>query len=597
MALQITLPGLPFASRDALSALDDHALSSSLTDWMLALRPVAREHGAAIAAMAGLPEGEVVASAAAFRAVCLALRQGATTVHHEARAPIAWEASQQGGIEVENQLHGVWDAGVLHIGKYQSFKQDEPFATFNPNHVAKWAPHELLHRACGFFWAEGMSRFDLYTTSRINETLPVALWYGWDECCRLQSVAFDTDKIDKSREAYVHEAAWLTEAEEQLRQRVRATLRNFRWGLDHAAHEFALVRQERAERRRIEGREMHLEPSSDARAYVVGHYARLTERSHGILFGQLLEPGRDYFNEVAGYVDHLETVGDALLCGPLELDEANFRREQARRHVWDLASRAASLGWGAFRGLLPALRAAFADPSKSTAALEVAIGAVDQRLLATGAPAQGPTETFLEGLESLSPPVSVWCRGAGADVLATAWRQGAFLSREPLKTRLRTWLTRDQAIPESLRERHALEVVIATIEKRDDDVEHLCETVAESPESRLVGSSAFRCLLLPWTLLLARAEDDGAEIELPTMPPEEYGGLLVGSVRGEVAILPVPKLVVSLWEKSRREAVSAVEASAQLQEWLDAHDDGSWPESGEIWLEELAGAGLFGFLG
>ena len=113
----------------------------------------------------------------------------------------------------------------------------------------------------------------------------------------------------------------------------------------------------------------------------------------------------------------------------------------------------------------------------------------------------------------------------------------------------------------------------------------------------LVGSSAFRCLPLPWTLLLARAEDDGAEIELPTMPPDEYGGLLVGSVRGEVAILPVPKLVVSLWETSRREAVSAGEASAQLQQWLDAHDDGSWPESGDIWLEELAGAGLFGFLG
>ena len=597
MTLRFTVPGLSSASLGTLSALDDASLTDALVSWMLALRPVAREQGAAIAAMAGLPEGEVVASPAAFRAICLALQHGASTVHHEARAPIAWEESQQGGVEVENLLNGVWDAGILHIGKYQSFKQDEPFATYNPNHVAKWAPHELLHRACGFFWAEGMSRFDLYATSRINETLPVALWYGWDECCRLQSVTFDTSNIAASREAYTHEAVWLTEPEEQLRQRVRLTVHNFRWGLEHAAHEFLLVRQERAERRLIEGREMHLEPSSDARAYVVGHYARLTERSHGLLFGQLLEPGRDYFNDVEGYLDHLEIVGDSLLCGPLAFDEAVFRAGHARRQVWDLASRAASLGWGAFRGLLPALRAAFADPAAGMAALESAIGAIDHRLLATGGLERGPTETFLEGLESLSPPISVWCRGEGAAVLSDGWRRGAFLTREPLQTRLRTWLQQDDAVPELLRERHALEVIIATIDQRDDDVEHLCETTPADDDSRLLGSAAFRILDLPWTLLLARAEDDGAEVELPTMPPEEYGGLMVGSVRGQVAILPLPRVVVELWNDARSGSVSAGEAAERLERWLEAHDDGSWPESGEAWLAELAEAGLFGFLG
>lgn len=597
MALHISLPGLSLPSRAALRALDDAALADQLVEWMLALRPVALEYGAAVARLAGLPEGEVVASPAAFRAVCLALTSGAATVHHEARAPIAWEEAQQGGAEVESQLHGVWDAGVLHIGKYQSFKQDEPFATYNPNHVAKWAPHELLHRACGFFWADGMSRFDLYASSRINEALPVALWYGWDECCRLQSTGFDRNRTADSREAYRHEARWLTESVDALRDRVRATLGNFRWGLDHAAEEFALVRQEQRERRRLESGHLFLEPSSDARAYVVGHYARLTERSHAMLFSQLLEAGRDYHDDLDSYFDHLESVGDRLLCGPLTLDERAFQSAFARRRVWDLASRAATLGWKVFRGLLPALREAFAKPVDGLPALEAAMASAEPRLLATGVLAAGPSETFLEGLESLSPPTSVWCTGEGAEVLARAWSAGLFLSREPLKTRLRTWLMRDAAVPESVRERFALEVVIATIEQRDDDVEHLCESTPSSDDSRVIGSSAFRCLDLPWTLLLARAEDDGVDVELPTMPPEEYGGLLVGSVRGQVAILPLPKPVVALWEASRTGTVSVGEAAAQLDGWLETHDDGSWPESGEAWLEELAQAGLFGFLG
>jgi len=597
MTISFTVPGLSLSSLGALRALNDGSLVEALVSWMLALRPVAREQGAAIASMAGLPIGEVVASPAAFRAVCLALQSGATTVHHEARAPIAWEESQRGGDEVENLLNGVWDAGILHIGKYQSFKQDEPFATYNPNHVAKWAPHELLHRACGFFWADGMSRFELYATSRINETLPVALWYGWDECCRLQSRGFDRANTAASRQALLAEAAWLTESEAELRARVQSTVANFRWGLDHAATEFETVRRELDERCIIETTHPFLAPSSDARAYVVGHYARLTERSHGILFGQLLEAGRDYFSDAVVYLEHLEQVGDRLLCGELVVDVDAAGTALDRRRIWDRASRAATLGWKQFRGLLPVLREAFAAPVAGGAARQAALIACDARLAATGDVATGPSETLLEGLESLSPPTAIWCRGEGAAALAAAWQQGAFLSREPLDTRLQRWLATDPEVPEAVRERFALEVVIATIDQRDDDVEHLCETAPADDNSRLLGSAAFRCLDLPWTLLLARAEDDGAEVELPTMPPDEYGGLMVGSVRGQVAILPLPRVVVELWNDARSGTVSAGDAAARLDSWLGAFDDGSWPESGEAWLAELAEAGLFGFLG
>ena len=96
MPLPFTVPGHSLPSLAALRELDDASLSDALVGWMLALRPVALEKGATVAAMAGLPLGEVVASPAAFRAVCLALQSGATTVQHEARAPLAWEESQRG---------------------------------------------------------------------------------------------------------------------------------------------------------------------------------------------------------------------------------------------------------------------------------------------------------------------------------------------------------------------------------------------------------------------------------------------------------------------------------------------------------------------
>lgn len=592
----LTLPGLPFASRAHLQKLSDAELCDALTAWMLALRPHALEHGAAVAEMAGLPEAEVIASPAAFRAVVLALRSGATTAHHEARAPIAWEAAQQGGEEVENQLNGVWDAGVLHIGKYQSFKQDEPFATYNPNHVAKWAPHELLHRACGFYWADGMSKFELYATSRANETLPVALWYGWDECCRLRSSGFDRSNTAASREARREEAVWLTAPAAELRAQVESTVSNFRWGLAHAESELALVRSELAERRRQEAEHPFLAPSSDARAYVVGHFARLTERSHAVLFGQLLTPGRDYFDDAMGYLDHLDGVGDTLLCGPLELTTSEWQANYLRRRVWDLASRTASLGWSRFRGLLPRFREALERPEKGLRLLTEALEAAEPRLVASGVREAGFGETFLEGIESLSPPTAAWCRGEGAPLLERAWRAGAFSARRSLVSRLGEWL-QDAEVPESVRERFALESAIATLTTRDDDVEHLCDETPATPMSRVVASIAFCRLDLPWTLLLARAQDDGAEIELPTMPEGEYGGLLVGTVRGEVAILPAPRVVAELWERATRATVSAGEAAALLDQWLTEHDDGSWPESGEVWLEELAAAGLVGFLG
>ncbi|MEM9068955.1 MAG: hypothetical protein AAGE52_10630, partial [Myxococcota bacterium] len=143
----------PAARRDAYRELSEESLADRLCTWMLDLRRIDAE---VLAAYAQLPVGEVIASPFALRAVALGVERGVTSVHRELRALLPWSFG------VHDPDHGVWDRGALHVGKYQSFQAEAPFATFDPLHDAKWAPHEFLHRALGFFFRPTMSRFELY---------------------------------------------------------------------------------------------------------------------------------------------------------------------------------------------------------------------------------------------------------------------------------------------------------------------------------------------------------------------------------------------------------------------------------------------------
>ena len=113
---------------------------------------------------------------------------------------------------------------MLHTGKYQAFLQDGAYSAFDPSHIAKWGPHEQMHRACSFFWREDASDFELYLGSRLNELLPVTLWYGADQLVRL-------DEQDFSRLAspkVVAVAPWRDEETNALCARVTRTLPNMR---------------------------------------------------------------------------------------------------------------------------------------------------------------------------------------------------------------------------------------------------------------------------------------------------------------------------------------------------------------------------------
>ncbi|MCO4747565.1 MAG: hypothetical protein KC912_22380 [Proteobacteria bacterium] len=120
-------------------------------------------------------------SPAARRVARMADDAGLYLFHYEHRSvgdlPEDWVPDQQ----PELALAPEWAAGVLPEPKYQSFRHDLPIGGFNPGHRAKWSTHELCHGLVGFGWWPAQSPLALATASRLAETLPVALWYFFDE--------------------------------------------------------------------------------------------------------------------------------------------------------------------------------------------------------------------------------------------------------------------------------------------------------------------------------------------------------------------------------------------------------------------------------
>jgi len=245
----VSLPGLhapegladPAERRRWLRELPRDELVGQLLQLALGLRALGFDPVRELARASRLPLPEVAASPFGLRAVAMAAADGACVIDRELRVPISW-AERYGDVAVASEGHGYWDAGVLQIGKYESFCQDDPLSLYNPNHMSKWGPHELLHRACLFFWRDDMTRWELYLGARLNEIVPVVLWYGLDEVMRLdREGAFDRELETERREAHLPEALWLTESEQALRARAERTASNLLVGLAHFERELAAV--------------------------------------------------------------------------------------------------------------------------------------------------------------------------------------------------------------------------------------------------------------------------------------------------------------------------------------------------------------------
>ncbi|MBX3246796.1 MAG: hypothetical protein KF901_06425 [Myxococcales bacterium] len=474
--------------RASLAEQTDAALVDVLVDWMLALRAPGAEGWQTLADAAGLPLGEVVASPFGLRAVALGVREGATSVRRETRAVLAWSA-RFGDAAVADPTHGTWTLGRLRVGKYQSFQTDAPHATYDPAHIAKWGPHELMHRAAGFFFRTDATRFEHYVGARLNELLPVVLWYGHDQLARLDEESFV--RADASREAPVEDARWLVESEAKLRRRARRTLPALRAGLAHLEVELDAIDRELATGRRHvtvhETGGARLDAASDALAYVVGHVARLRDPIVSALL-ETVPRSLGRFDDLVAYRAHIESVHDALLFAPLALDDDAIATLQSRRTLWDWLHRAALAGLDV-RPLLDAAAKALDDPDGVDegawiARLEgkLASGRANRRdarpplepVLADGAGGLALGQ-LREGLESVAPRTASFLDDEALQSFATS---APFVRRAPLAERLADFLALAEA-PTALHELLALERCIAEA-RPSDEARHL----AESPPAR-----------------------------------------------------------------------------------------------------------------
>lgn len=524
----IHLPGLEGVGSDAgsrrreLSSRRDEELTRQLVDWMLSLRTV---DAAKLAQLARLPFPEVIASPFGLRAVALGVELGVSAMHRETRSILPTQGWSYG---VTDPSHGRWERGTLHVGKYQSFQADSPFAVFDPQHVAKWGPHEMLHRAVGFFFREDMSRFELYLGARLNELLPVVTWYGHDQLARLDDDVFDRARAAAKRSVNLSEVKWWTESEEDLQRRVRRTLHHLRAGIEHFENELEVINEELGTRRRISSPRFvpgaKLDAASDATAYVVGHWERMNVPAVRAVLERV-----PHLSSIPALRERVETVHDRLLFGAIDI--GTTRRVRATRQVWDWLLRCAMLDSDRTIAMLK-------DPppldqvDEWTTRIDAAFGVDADIVLADGGLGVDLTQ-LVDGVMSVAPRTH--------DALPDGWEDEFvdcthFWDRAPLQQRLGRWID-EQDLPPWVRELLWFEELVAR-EPVDDAVPHLVD-----PDGDFIMRSE------RFTLFVANHDVVAVHIgALITAPPSD-SGWLVGHVDGEVAVLDVDRSVRRVWEE------------------------------------------------
>jgi hypothetical protein len=132
-------------------------------------------------AMPNTPAAELARTPAADVIGRMASASGLLLSHFEHRhhlsLPDAWLPAHRPDLDGRP----VWRAGRLMEHKYQHFHYDNPVGSFHPGHRAKWTAHELCHSLVGFVWTPEATLLDHVAVARINEALPVALYYFHDE--------------------------------------------------------------------------------------------------------------------------------------------------------------------------------------------------------------------------------------------------------------------------------------------------------------------------------------------------------------------------------------------------------------------------------
>lgn len=124
-----------------------------------------------------LPKRDFSRSYAALRVKEMAEANRSSFFHFEARKQLELPSEWLG--EERPVYH--WHKGLMGESKYSAFRNDHLLASFQPAHTSKWTTHEIMHNLLGFAWAPGSSIFFHSLASRLSESLPVALYYFFDE--------------------------------------------------------------------------------------------------------------------------------------------------------------------------------------------------------------------------------------------------------------------------------------------------------------------------------------------------------------------------------------------------------------------------------
>lgn len=598
-----TPPGLDAGGRRAwVRGASDAELVDAIDAMVVALASVEP------VAVAGLPAGEVFASPWGLRAIALSTGAGAWAAHHEVRHLIEWPDAFGDDEAVHDDAHGAWSRGVLEIGKYRSFLQDEPLTVYNPNHMAKWAPHELLHRAGAYFWREGASAWDLYLTARLNELVPVVTWYGVDQILRRDGGRFDRAAWAARPAAPLADATWRTATDRRARVERDASL--LRRTVEHFDRELAAIDREIATWQQVATPQDGLDASSDAIAYVVGHATRLRDRATVRFMDRALVEGVHYDATVEAYRARVVRLFDEVVFGAIHVDAEVARTRATGRWLHDVLHRAASSGWDVFKRLVPVLddaRSALAAAADGTQSVDIdawsdAIagrlrdGAAD-RVLAVGSGEAVDRAQLVEGLESVVPrtTLALGLDDPGSDALTRFAVWPGHRARTRLVERLAAWLRVDGADPAHL-ELLRLEQTIAAADRRADDrVERLCvpaDALPEAFEGVVVRNTAFAVHSFDVDVLALHADPTAAldDVATPT-------DLLVGCYRDGVSILPAPAAVRELWDALAERGMDVGDAWALLDAALDGGEVApGLPADADTWLDELLAAGALGFI-
>ena len=459
------------------------------------------------AAWAGLPEGEVSASPFGARMIAVGLQQGATTVLHEQRPLVhLGKATQTLGL-TDDPLHGTWSHGVLRTGKYQEFCQEDPFCAYHPEHSSKWAPHEWLHRAVGFFHTASASAFERYVGARLNELLPVATWYGLEHFLRLDREGpFDRIREGKDLTADLDRCLWRTLSKASLKGRVRASLDLVRWTLQRTHDELACIDREintgdlvpAIDAQASAFDKVALDASSDALAYIAAHTRRLESEPVSAVLHAL---AHHRHATIASLRAQIDTTLDQLLFDSLELNEKEVLARRDANALHDLYLRAATTGGRAWTALAPSL-----DQARNLREKRLA-GSAEQADIRTfcestakplgrhaslatlGLPAWGPFSALLyEGLRASFPATLTQLADTSEEAEALASLPP---SRTSLHTRLDTLLRKQRQAP-ALRVLLRFEQALLMSTLAHEPRRHL---VSDAPNDQLrVGQDA-RCAI------------------------------------------------------------------------------------------------------